>query len=474
MVEGLPGEEDEQYVLIESTDADDDASEHPSIRSFEDCLKEFVNLVDMDAVIRDSGDEDQHIHGTSLRESDQIHLIKFANSIFAECDQLLVNTSTKQGVAPVLASSIKVTGNILCKTLLTTSTVAGSSMKVFGKALREVIPQSESEAKVSESTRSKIETAEWIGEKAVNASEFVVSTTSKAVQYTGKVVSDKILQSNFSKYWTGLDGTGGATEQNGFFQTMGTILDAMITSAVDLQLAVQKSTWSLLNDLKDTAIDIVDHKYGADAAQATGKSVSAALNVGSATVSAATVARSATGLAKAGTLGVAKESGDQIVSMEAWMGGLLQMYGVFESKFSTGWGQVWGVLRPDALAMYSQSDLVQERPTWVLRVRDIRDVTRENFATEEEEKGEKGAGGTGEAEEEEAAVGAGEEAEALQRGPSFKQCKVHLSTRSHGIWSFRFESPASGKRWCEALLRCINNNPRCKLLGCTVDGAVPR
>merc|ERR1719311_595954 len=105
-------------------------------------------------------------------------------------------------------------------------------MKLFGKALREVIPQNESDIKVSESTQKKIETAEWIGEKAVSASDFVVSTTSKAVQYTGKVVSDRILQSDMSKYWTGLDARG--AEQNGFFQTMGTILDAMITSAVDL------------------------------------------------------------------------------------------------------------------------------------------------------------------------------------------------------------------------------------------------
>ena len=462
MVDGL-GEEDEQYVLIESTDED---MVHPAIEGFEDCLKDLVNLVDVDAVVKNNEGD---VHGTSLLECDQNHLVKFANSIFAECDQLLVNTSTKQGVAPVVASSIKVTGNILCKTLLTTSTVAGSSMKLFGKALREVIPQNESDIKVSESTQKKIETAEWIGEKAVSASDYVVSTTSKAVQYTGKVVSDKILQSNFSKYWTGLDGTG--AEKNGFFQTMGTVLDAMITSAVDLQFTIQKSAWSLLNDFKDTTIDIVDHKYGSDAAQATGKSVSAALNVGSATVSAATVARSASGLAKGATLGVAKESGDQIVSMEGWMGGSIQMYGVFELNGTTGWSQVWGVLRPDALAMYSQSDLVQERPGWIVTVRNISEVTREDFVQEESEKtasetceseeGEEGEEGKEEEEEKE---------EKEEKVSNSKQCKIHLSHRSHGSWSFRFESQTSGERWCEALLRCIRSNGRCKLLGVKVDG----
>lgn len=493
MVENLSGE-DEQYVLIESTGENGGTAEeaHPAIEAFESCLKGFANLVAMDEVSsetnadggarRSSYSEEGEIHGTSLGETDQNHLVKFANSVFAECDHLLVNTSTKQGVAPVLASSIKVTGNILCKTLLTTSNVAGTGVKVFGKALREVIPQSQEEAKVSESTRSRIDTAEWIGEKAVSASDFVVSTTSKAVQYTGKVVSDRILQSDMSKYWTGLDARG--AEQNGFFQTMGTILDAMITSAVDLQLAVQKSTWSLLNDLKDTAIDLVDHKYGSDAAMATGKSVSAALNVGSATVSAATVARSASGLAK----GVAKESGDQIVSMESWMGGALQMYGVFECKETTRWGQVWGLLRPDALAMYSQTDLVQERPTWIVTIRDISNVKRENFmdAVEAEEE----VGDAESAEEEEGpgdvdavleAVppynGTGAESEYAERGdavervPSSKQCKIHLQTRSHCNWSLRFESQESGKRWCEALLRCIRSNARCKLLGCLIDGS---
>ena len=288
-----------------------------------------------------------------------------------------------------------------------------------------------------------------------------------------------------SKYWAGLDGTG--AEQSSFFQTMGILLDAMVTSAVDLQLAVQKSTWSLLNDLKDTAIDLVDHKYGADAAAATGKSVSAALNVGSATVSAATVARSASGLAK----GVAKESSDQIVSMETWMGGSLQMYGVFESKGTTRWSQVWGLLRPDALALYSQSDLVQERPTWIVTIRNISEVATEDLAPSDTE--EDGDGKNGEEEEEEGEMngrscengnenggvgespGIGDWGESVDKGKGKrkvveKQCKVHLSTRSHGSWSLRFESQESGRRWCEALLRCIRSNPRCKLLGCKIDG----
>jgi hypothetical protein len=503
MVEDLD-EEDEQYVLIQSSEEEGDPVVHPAIESFEECLKQFANLVDMaGGGVKEKqekekgkgegkGEKDEQndiVDGTSLRESDQNHLVKFANSVFAECDQLLVNTSTKQGVAPVVASSIKVTGNILCKTLLTTSTVAGTSLKVFGKALREVIPQNEKDAKLSESTLKNIETAEWIGEKAVNASEFLVSTTSKAVQYTGRVVSDKILQSNVSQYWTELDGTGVGSEQNGFFQTMGTILDAMVTSAVDLQLAVQKSTWSLLNDLKDTAIDIVDHKYGTDAAEATGKSVSAALKVGSATVSAASIARGPTMVAKGVAKGVAKESGDQIVSMEGWMGGVLQMYGVFETKGATGWSHVWAVLRPDALAMYSPADLVQERPIWVVPVMNISEVTRENFSDESEEvqeeqedclgqeegeagepnedKGEEGENGAqAEVEEEEKEAEEGKD-KVRTLGQS---CKLHLTTRSHGSWSFRFESEASGKKWCEALLRCIRSNARCKLLGCLLDG----
>merc|ERR1712176_255161 len=115
MVEDLD-EEDEQYVLIQSAEEEEGGRVvHPAIESFESCLKQFANLVDMGAMVQDKdSQQDDDIEGTSLRESDQNHLIKFANSVFAECDQLLVNkTSSKQGVAPVVASSIKVTGNIL-------------------------------------------------------------------------------------------------------------------------------------------------------------------------------------------------------------------------------------------------------------------------------------------------------------------------------------------------------------------------
>ena len=552
--EGCPDEH--QYVLVEARQEGDGdpshpKSQHPAIRVFERCLREVVALVDLSGVSRDS--VAGSIDGTALRESDQTHLIQFANSIFAECDKLLVNSATRQGgIAPAVASTIREAGNLVCRTLLATSTAAGSGFKMFGQALKGVVAPNAEETAISEGTLRRIETAEWVGDKAIGASEFVVSTTSKAVQYTGKVVSEQILHSGCSRYWgEGAGGVHGAADQNGVFQTAGVLLEAMLTSAVELHMSLRKSTWSLLNgefphstnqnktrtrlgpsmptdisdwltdfplpphpslfallslpslsflclllfckiDIKETAVDLVEHKYGSDAASATGKSVDAALNIGSATMNAAsgfTAAKNASGIA----IGVAKESGDQIVSMEAWMGGALQMHGYFESQGTTAqWTQVWGALRPDALAVYTQSDLVQERPAWVVAIKDICKVDREGF----DGKGGEGMlgaprGGRGGCDGGSGLEGlgdgdGGERGQATREGGSYagggdlalpavpsgkaKHCTIHVVTRNHAHWSFRYASQELGREWCEALLRCVRSCPRSKLLGCLVDG----
>merc|ERR1711924_241946 len=115
------------------------------------------------------------------------------------------------------------------------------------------------------------------------------------------------------------------------------------------------------------------------------------------------------------------ESGEQITSLDVMFEGGIQAWGMLQ------WGErrCWGVLTPHALALYSHTEPVQERPSWTIQVRDISEVRHD--------KGD----GSG--------------------------CSISMQTRSHGHWSFRLEDD----RGYEALQRCIQSKERCKLLGCT-------
>ena len=77
---------------------------------------------------------------------------------------------------------------------------------------------------------------------------------------------------------------------------------------------MQRATWALVDDVSETTVEVVDHKYGSEYADVTSRALRTGTNLATAVLNVDALATSAVDVA----VEVAIESADHLMSMTEW------------------------------------------------------------------------------------------------------------------------------------------------------------
>jgi hypothetical protein len=158
------------------------------------------------------------------------------------------------------------------------------------------------------------------------------------------------------------------------------VLGTVLTSCLGVYRTCKAALWEFTDDLKDLTVDVCDHFYGDDVANAAGTTFDAVRNVGTIMINVDAMPSGASNVA----FNVAKESGLDILSLDEWLSGGVLAHGYVDmfSPIAT-WVPQWLLLRSSAVLIYNVCTGKATRPVEVLLVGDLASCAQSVIGSEE-------------------------------------------------------------------------------------------
>jgi hypothetical protein len=275
-----------------------------------------------------------------------------------------------------VAARIAAGGGVVSDTVVLSKQTASRGVQIAGALIKTKLGAStpaEKSVRVAPAAKEILEGGHRLSEIALEGSRFALGTAGYTFKYVGTRVSGAVAESGAYASCLALarpseregeDAPPAGVEVHKAKVVMGTVL----TSCLGVYRTVKSALWEFTDDLREVTVDLSGHVWGEEVAAASGTTFDAVRNVGTLLVNIDSMPSGPSNIA----LDLAKESGKDILALDAWLSGEVLAHGGVDilSPIAT-WTPQWLLLRASALLVYPVGTDRASRPVEVVTVADI-------------------------------------------------------------------------------------------------------